>query len=120
MYLKLFKRTHSTSVAYRHWITVMLAACLMIGLAGAAVAQDAAGGETATVSAPLTVNVNLDDALTMSDLLAGIGPARADAIVEFREANGQFSVPEDLLAVSGIGPATLDGIRDQLTFSVPE
>lgn len=37
------------------------------------------------------------------DRLPGIGEATARAIVEEREANGPFSVPEDLMRVSGIG-----------------
>lgn len=38
--------------------------------------------------------------------LPGIGPARAAAIVEYRELHGPFAVPGDLRAVSGIGEAT--------------
>jgi len=39
-------------------------------------------------------------------LLPGIGPARAAAIVETRAAQGAFQGREDLLQVHGIGPAT--------------
>jgi len=38
--------------------------------------------------------------------LPGIGPARAAAIVEFRDLHGPFAVPGDLRGVSGIGEAT--------------
>ena len=44
--------------------------------------------------------------------LPNIGEVRAQAIVRFREANGPFADVEDLLAVQGIGPATMDAIRD--------
>ena len=47
--------------------------------------------------------------------LPSIGPTRAADIVEYREANGRFEAVEDLLAVSGIGPATLEGLRDLVT-----
>ncbi len=45
------------------------------------------------------------------EALPGIGPARARAIVRWREEHGRFRSVEDLLEVSGIGPATLDRLR---------
>ena len=44
--------------------------------------------------------------------LPGIGEVKATSIVRYREANGPFSSVDELLAVNGIGPATLEGIRD--------
>ena len=44
--------------------------------------------------------------------LPQIGSVRAAAIVAYREANGPFASAEDLLNVTGIGPATLEAIRD--------
>lgn len=38
--------------------------------------------------------------------LPGIGPALAERIVAYREAWGPFSTIEDIMEVSGIGPAT--------------
>ncbi len=43
--------------------------------------------------------------------LPGIGPALAGRILESRSREGRFLVPEDLLRVRGIGPATLDRLR---------
>lgn len=48
--------------------------------------------------------------------LPGIGPATAAAIVAHRESAGGFGAVEDLLQVKGIGPAKLDGLRDQVTL----
>ena len=45
-------------------------------------------------------------------LLPGIGPVLAQKIVEYREAHGPYARPDDLLSVSGIGPSTLETIRD--------
>lgn len=49
------------------------------------------------------------------DLLPGIGPVKAAAIVAWREENGPFLCPEDLIRVSGIGEKTLEKLLDQIT-----
>ena len=46
------------------------------------------------------------------ETLPRIGPATAERIIAWREANGPFRSVEDLLAISGIGPATLEGLAD--------
>ncbi|MBM7554701.1 helix-hairpin-helix domain-containing protein [Thalassobacillus pellis] len=46
--------------------------------------------------------------------LEGIGPSKAKAIVKYREENGLFRTPEDLLEVGGIGEKTLDNISDAI------
>ncbi len=47
--------------------------------------------------------------------LPGVGPVLAARIVAFREEHGPFHSVDDLILVSGIGPKTLDGFRDQVT-----
>jgi len=46
--------------------------------------------------------------------LSGVGPALAQRIISWREQHGPFRQIEDVLAVSGIGPATLEGFRNQV------
>ena len=46
-------------------------------------------------------------------LLPGVGDVRADSIIEWR-ANNLISAVSDLLAISGIGPSTVDSIRDHV------
>ena len=48
------------------------------------------------------------------ETLPGVGPSLAARIIAFREANGPFQSVSDVLAVSGIGPATLDRFVDQV------
>ena len=46
--------------------------------------------------------------------LNGVGPAIAKRIVEYRQKNGRFTSPEDLLKVRGIGNAKLEKMRHQI------
>jgi competence protein ComEA len=63
------------------------------------------------------VNVNTADASTLAKELDGIGPAKAEAIVEYRQKNGPFRAPEDLLKVQGIGERVLEQNRANLRFA---
>ena len=63
------------------------------------------------------VNVNTADAATIAAELSGIGLVRAQAIVDYREANGPFASIDDLLDVSGVGPHVLDMNRADIRLS---
>lgn len=66
----------------------------------------------AATSAPATAPVNLNTATQEQlEALPGVGPVTALAILELRGQNGSFGAVDDLLAVSGIGPATLEDLR---------
>ena len=60
------------------------------------------------------VNLNSADATTLAKELDGIGPAKAQAIVEYRQKNGPFRSAEDLLKVEGIGQKVLDQNRGNI------
>lgn len=60
------------------------------------------------------VNLNTAD-LAALDTLPRVGPSTAQKILDWRESNGPFASVDDLLAVSGIGEATLEGLRDLVT-----
>ena len=61
--------------------------------------------------ASAAVNINTASQ-TELESLQGIGPAKAKAIIEYREKNGFFASIEDLGKVSGIGSGTLKQLRD--------
>jgi competence protein ComEA len=66
------------------------------------------------------VDLNTADAATLARELKGIGPARAEAIIAWREANGPFKSPEDIVLVQGIGERVLEDNRAVLSVSTPE
>jgi competence protein ComEA helix-hairpin-helix repeat region len=61
-----------------------------------------------------TVDVNVADVDELSAVLIGIGPAKAEKIIAFREAFGPIQTPEELLAVKGIGRKTLEKNRSRI------
>lgn len=52
--------------------------------------------------------------------LPGIGEVKAQAIVDWRSAYGDFRVVEDLLGVRGIGEATLETLRPYVTVGAED
>jgi len=80
-------------------------------VAGSASNPDGASAPGASSTGPVDINRATEAEL---DVLPGIGPTTAAAIVEHREANGPFARVDELLEVRGIGPAKLDGLREQV------
>ena len=74
---------------------------LSLLLAGSALAAD-------------KVNINTADAAAIDAALVNIGPAKAQAIVEYRKANGAFKSAEELAMVKGIGLKTVEMNRDRI------
>ncbi len=72
------------------------------------------GGEPSGEEAAGTL-ININTATAVELEAPRIGPAMAQRIVEYREANGPFETIEDIQNVPGIGPATFDGLRDLIT-----
>jgi competence protein ComEA len=96
---------------------------LLTGISTAAVAAPvatSAAGNTPLVqevspkAQSSKVNLNVADAPTLQRELSGIGEAKADAIVAYRDMNGPFASVDELLEVKGIGKAILDRNREKL------
>jgi len=64
--------------------------------------------------------VNLNTA-TKDELIAlpGIGPAKAQAILDYRHANGGFKTVEELKDVKGIGAKRFEKLKADLTITPP-
>ena len=65
------------------------------------------------------VNINTADASTIARELDGIGPSKAQAIVDDRQKNGPFKAPEDLLKGQGIGEKVLEQNRGNISTAGP-
>ena len=63
-----------------------------------------------------TLNINTASVGELS-LLEGIGEKKAQAIIDYRKANGSFGSVDELVNVKGIGKATLDKIKNNLTIN---
>lgn len=81
------------------WKALALALAVQFGIAAGALAA---------------VNINT---ATKDELIAlqGIGPAKAQAILDYRKQNGPFKSVDDLKSVKGIGAKRLEKLRADLT-----
>lgn len=93
------KRIVSSSVRM-----IMLAMMLAVMPAVAQEAADEADG----------VNINKAGAEELANTLHGVGPAKAEAIVAWREEQGRFTTPEHLEEVDGIGSTTVSDNREKI------
>lgn len=60
------------------------------------------------------VNINVADAKVLATALKGVGPSRAEDIVQYREQYGPFTTVEQLAEVKGIGDATIEQNRARI------
>lgn len=90
-------------MAHRHFISSVaaLALALLISAAGASAEQT-------------TIDLNTASVAQLNEL-SGIGNAKAQAIVEYRDKNGPFESVDDLRNVKGIGDKLLAQLRSQLS-----
>jgi competence protein ComEA len=65
------------------------------------------------------ININTASAEELAQL-KGIGPSHAAKIVAYREKNGPFKMPEDLMQVSGIGQKTIEANQEFIIVEEPK
>lgn len=79
---------------------------------GEAIAISPAAPAAAT---PGLVSLNTADQTSL-ETIPGVGPVTAAAIIQYRTEIGSFTALEQLLDVTGIGPATLESLRPYVTL----
>ncbi|EKN64384.1 competence protein ComEA helix-hairpin-helix repeat protein [Neobacillus bataviensis LMG 21833] len=76
------------------------------GTSGGGIMQTGAAGQGQG-----KININKADEQELQ-ILPGIGPAKAKAIIEYRNTSGSFKEVEDLKNISGIGDKTFEKLKD--------
>lgn len=89
----------------RSTLTAVLSALML-----AMVLQSSALAQTSRV------DINTASAEEISQMLVGIGPSKAQAIVDYRNEFGRFEDVDELINVRGIGLRTVDQNRDRLSL----
>jgi competence protein ComEA len=91
-------------------IVVAVLAAVLVGAVGI---LDANAGDAKQI------NINTASAAELSQL-KGVGSNQAAKIIEFREKNGPFKKPEDLMLVPRIGQKTFEKNKDLILVEVPK
>jgi len=93
---------HPFSGTLYHLALISLKSCILLLFLSGSMCSYASGS---------LVNVNLAPATELAKNLPGIGPAKAQAIVQYREQHGPFESVDSLVNVKGIGPGILAKIK---------
>jgi competence protein ComEA len=104
-----------------HSIKKLFAAFLIVGLSAASLPsfsnETKALSQADVVQSSAEININTANAALLADALNGVGNAKAEAIVAYRESNGKFLSIDGLALVSGIGIATVERNRSMITVN---
>jgi len=84
------------------WITMLMLVTLVMLSSGSVFAEEQG-----------KININT---ATVEELvqLERVGPSYAEKIVTFRQENGPFKAPEEIMLVAGIGPKTFEINKDRI------
>lgn len=63
------------------------------------------------------ININTADKEALMSVIKGVGEKKAEAIIQYREENGDYKSVDDLANVKGIGQTMIDKHRELLSTS---
>ena len=104
--------------AKRNGISVVFVILVLMLTVNPAICQDKkdeAVKANETLVSMTQVNINEADADTLTTL-KGVGKGRALKIIEYREQNGPFETPEDIMKVKGIGQKIFEQNKDLIAI----
>ncbi len=96
-------------------LTLLSTLMLTLTLFSASVAAEVTTSDTHE-GIEITVNINQAGAEELKTLLVGVGESKAQAIIDYRNANGKFVKADDLTKVKGIGDKLVEKNRDRITL----
>ncbi len=67
-----------------------------------------------SITSAAPVNINTASASEIAEALNGIGMSKAQAIVEYREAYGEFNRADEIVFVRGIGESTFEKNKNDI------
>jgi competence protein ComEA len=97
----------------KRWVTILALAAAMVA-GNPRPAATAPPPEQGAATATARVNINTAGVEELMSL-PGIGKAYAERILDYRQKNGPFKKPEDILNVRGVGEKTYERIRERIT-----
>lgn len=112
--MKTVSKKHTLFASFKPAIALALFCCLVLGFAQLAQAAETQVDTTSIENTVETVSINTADAEAIAAALKGVGLKKAQAIIEWRNQNGQFTRLEQLLEIKGIGEKTLEKNRSYI------
>ena len=98
---------------------ILTAAIAAIALSAPALsAQTKAPAPQAAATATAPVNLNTATAEQLATI-PGVGPKRAERLIDYRQKNGGFKKVEDLMNVSGVGEKSFLKMKPLITVGTP-
>ena len=86
----------------KNWMTLFTAIALVMIMTATVFAE---GGQK--------ININTATVIELVEL-QNVGPSYAQKIVAYRQQNGPFNTPEDIMLVAGIGQRTFEVNKDRI------
>ena len=87
---------------------------------GLGVSSASAQSEVQVASQPQSVDLNSASAEQLAATLVGVGAAKAQAIIRYRDEVGPFRSVEELEEVKGIGPSIVKRNMSRISVSNPK